>query len=355
MLTSMDRYIARIVLQSQGVVLLCLVVLMTLFAFIDELQDVAIGYEANHALAYIALTTPRRTYEVMPYVAFVGTLIGLGVLANSSELTVLRSAGVSLQRLFLAVAVPATVLLVLNLAMGETIAPDFEARATALKLDAQQQAADRPRNSSNWFREGNLYTNVDGFGGEGVLLGVRQFELDENGRLERTVRAARAVFQGDHWRLEDVEATYFMADSTEARRLETLRWESLVEPEFLSAKSLIDPQKLGILDLRQTIDYLEREALETTRYEVALWGRLLQPVAILGLVWLATGFVVGPLREVSMGVRLSMGLAVGLGFKYLQDLFAPMATVFGVSSFVAVIVPILICWAAGFVLVRRAA
>ena len=351
----MDRYIAKIVLQSQGVVLICLVVLMTLFAFIDELQDVAIGYEARHALLYVALTTPRRAYEVMPYVAFVGTLLGLGILSNASELTVLRSAGVSLQRLFLSVAIPAGMLLVGNLAMGETLAPSLEAQATALKLDAQKIADGRPRNASNWFREGNLYTNVDGFGDEGVLLGVRQFELDDQGRMIRSIRAARATFQGDHWLLEDVETTALTGTSTRAERLDQLEWASQVEPEFLSAKSLIDPQKLGIADLSQTIRYLEREALETTRYEVAMWGRVLQPLAILGLVWLATGFVVGPLREVSMGVRLSLGLAVGLGFKYLQDLFAPMATVFGVSAFVAVIVPILICVAVGTVLARRAA
>ena len=351
----MDRYITRVILQSQGVVLLCLVVLMTIFSFIDELQDVAIGYEASHAIAYVALTTPRRAYEVIPYVAFVGTLVGLGILANSSELTVLRVAGVSLRRLFAAVAIPAVMLLLANLAMGETVAPDLEARATALKLDAQKRATELPRNASNWFREGGLYTNVDGFGEAGTLLGIRQFQLDARGRLVTSIRATRASYRGDHWLLEDVEITDLSGGGTEARRVKTMRWDSSVEPDFLSAKSLIDPQKLGIGDLTETIRYLDREALDTTRYEVALWGRLLQPLAILGLVWLATGFVVGPLREVSMGVRLSSGLAVGLAFKYLQDLFAPMATVFGVSAIVAVLVPILICWVCGTVLVRRAA
>ena len=33
----------------------------------------------------------------------------------------------------------------------------------------------------------------------------------------------------------------------------------------------------------------------------------------------------GPLRQVGMGARLVVGIFAGLGFKYLQDLFAPAA------------------------------
>ena len=56
-----------------------------------------------------------------------------------------------------------------------------------------------------------------------------------------------------------------------------------------------------------------------------------------------------------MGVRISAGIVVGLSFKYLQDLFAPMSQVYGLAVPVAVALPILACWLAGLWGVRRAA
>ena len=80
-----------------------------------------------------------------------------------------------------------------------------------------------------------------------------------------------------------------------------------------------------------------------------------QPLSVLGLAMLALSFVLGPLREVSMGVRLSVGLLVGLSFKYLQDLFGPMSLVYDVYPVVAVGTPILACWAIGWIGLKKVA
>jgi lipopolysaccharide export system permease protein len=74
---------------------------------------------------------------------------------------------------------------------------------------------------------------------------------------------------------------------------------------------------------------------------------VLQPLSVLGLALLALGFILGPLREVGMGTRLSVGVFAGLGFKYLQDLFAPMSMVYEIPAAIAVLLPILACWMLG--------
>ena len=49
-------------------------------------------------------------------------------------------------------------------------------------------------------------------------------------------------------------------------------------------------------------------------------------------------------------MRLSVGVLVGLGFKYLQDLFAPMSLVYELHPALAVAVPIIVVgWLAGSV------
>ena len=108
---------------------------------------------------------------------------------------------------------------------------------------------------------------------------------------------------------------------------------------MLSARALFEPGKLSFADLRSHIGYLTREGLDATRYEVWFWRKALQPFAVLGLVLLAVAFVVGPLRETGMGARLTVGIAIGLGVKYLLDMFAPMSVVFGIPPWLSMLLP----------------
>ena len=104
----LDRYIAITVLKSVATVLACLLVLVTLFTLVDEFRDITPGYTKGHAVMYVLYTMPRQLYDLVPYAAFIGALVGLGVLASRTELTVLRAAGVSMVRLFVSAAVPMT-------------------------------------------------------------------------------------------------------------------------------------------------------------------------------------------------------------------------------------------------------
>ena len=418
-LGTMDRYLASAVLKATVAVLACLATLVTLFTAADELRDGTPGYDAGLALLYVLYSTPRRLCDMAPYGVFVGALAGLGTLAERGEITILRAAGVSVRRLFASVAAPALLVLLGSQALGEFVAPRGEALAATLKLKLLRGAGGDAIASQYWHREGDLYTNVDGYGADGSLLGIRQFQLDE-GRLRLSRQAAQATYESGagsgkgRWLLHDVAETTFPAEtrlptewlsaepqlpakpfslvpephwndgpdrrpchqpirhcnrvdplagpresapasmaSTETRRYETLPWRTAADPRLLSAKALFDPAKLSFADLRFQIDYLRREGLDATRYQVSFWRKALEPAAVLGLVLLALGCVLGPLREAGMGARLAAGVAAGLAYKYLLDLFAPMSSVFGLPPLVGMAVPVAACWMAGWALARR--
>ena len=67
-------------------------------------------------------------------------------------------------------------------------------------------------------------------------------------------------------------------------------------------------------------------------------------MSIVGLFTTALGFVVGPVREVGMGARFSVGVIVGVALKYVQDLLPPMSLVFEFPPWVAVLLPVVIVW-----------
>ncbi|MFV2089942.1 MAG: LptF/LptG family permease, partial [Pseudomonadales bacterium] len=182
------------------------------------------------------------------------------------------------------------------------------------------------------------------------LLKIQQYWYGEHQQLVRTVKAERAEYitgSDPYWRLLDVVETRMEDDQLTTRALKEQRWEGQVDPRVLSIRVLVAPRQLSVNDLYRQIAYMDREGLSAEVYRLAYWTKIFQPLSVLGLALLALGFVLGPLREVGMGVRLSVGIFAGLGFKYLQDLFAPMSMVYDLPPVLAVLLPIVVCWVIG--------
>ena len=114
----LDRYIGSSVLVAILAVLGIILGLASLFAFIDEVGNVTDTYTVTDVLSYVALTAPRRLYDMMPMAALIGCLIGLGSLASNSELTIMRAAGVSIARIVWAVMKPMLLLMAASVLIG---------------------------------------------------------------------------------------------------------------------------------------------------------------------------------------------------------------------------------------------
>ncbi len=353
-ISQMDRYIGTSVLQATAVVFLAFLGIMSLFAVLEELREESPAYSFGEMLWFVWMTTPRRLYEVLPYVVFLGALIGLGSLASHSEMVIFRTAGVSPGRIFLGVAWPAALVFLFGLVIGEWVAPQGEERAKTFKAIALSGAngeSDIVKVSRGyWYREGSMIMRVAELGESGGLLKIQQYWYGEHQQLVRTVKAERAEYitgSDPYWRLLDVVETRMEDDQLTTRALEEQRWEGQVDPRVLSIRVLVAPRQLSVNDLYRQIAYMDREGLSAEVYRLAYWTKIFQPLSVLGLALLALGFVLGPLREVGMGVRLSVGIFAGLGFKYLQDLFAPMSMVYDLPPVLAVLLPIVVCWVIG--------
>lgn len=366
----LSRHIARTVFGGILLVLAAFITLVTMFALVEELGDDEVGYSAWNALTYVGLTLPRRVYELLPYAAFIGALVGLGQLASHSELLVMRSAGYSKAQIFWSVCLPAGALLFGGFLLGEYLAPVTEQRASALKNQVAAEVDALYIDGGHWYREGGLYVSIDGIATDSSLRGIVLYELGENNRVRTIRRAASAIYRledGQHiWQLNRVVETRFRApvdllgnatDGLAAElittRYQTYDWKTNADPRLLSARALLEPGRMSLQSLFYQVDYMNREGLAPVRYELALFAKLFQPLAVIGLCLVALSFILGPLRERGIGVRLAVGILVGLVFKYLQDLFGPVSMVYEVPAWLGVLIPILICWAVGLIGVRR--
>lgn len=349
----LDRYIVKTVAGAMLLVLVVVLSLDLLFGYIGELDDTEGDYQAVQALWYILLTLPRRIYDYLPLAAFMGCLIGMGALASSSELVVIRSAGVSLKRIVWAAMKPALALVVVGLLLGEYVAPQFEKMAQSQKVLAQSGAVNVASATGFWHREEDSFMHFNAVQPDGTLVGVSLFRYGEEQWLDEALHAQRATFRGDDWLLHDVVSTRVGPEGTERQTWNTLVWETGLTPDVLSVL-IVKPDNLSITGLYTYARYLNSQDLSADAYWMSFWKKTLQPVATAVLVLVAISFVFGPLRSVTMGFRVFTGIIVGLLFKYMQDLLGPMSTIYGFNPILATLIPILISAALGAILIRRA-
>lgn len=112
-------------------------ILQVLFTYLGELGELKPDYNAWQALVYVLWGAPRYLYEILPISALIGAVIGLGSLATSSELIVMRSVGVSLWRIVGWVMRSALLLIILSFALSEWVIPYTNEKHKVLKAIVQ--------------------------------------------------------------------------------------------------------------------------------------------------------------------------------------------------------------------------
>ncbi|HEY0289971.1 MAG TPA: LPS export ABC transporter permease LptG [Pseudomonas sp.] len=352
-MVKLDHYIGKSVFIAILAVLGIILGLASLFAFIDEMADISDTYTFWDAGSFVIMTAPRRLYDMLPMAALIGCLIGLGGLASSSELTIMRAAGVSIGRIVWAVMKPMLVLMVAGLLIGEYVAPVTESQAQAARSLAQGSGDAQSARHGLWHRQGEEFIHINTVQPDGLLYGVTRYRFDDQRHMQTASFAKQANFKTDYWLLKDVTTTVFHGDRTEVVNTPEERWNVALSPQLLSTV-VLPPESLSMTGLWGYAHYLADQGLNNGRYWLAFWTKILQPLVTVALVLMAISFIFGPLRSVTLGQRVFTGVLVGFTFRIAQDLLGPSSLVFGFSPLFAVLVPAGICALAGVWLLRRA-
>lgn len=344
-----DLYVGRVVLGTVILTWAVLAGLDVMLGLVSEFGDIGKGkYGLSEAFAYIGLSIPRRAYYLFPYAAVIGSLMALGQLAATSELTALRALGLSRRRLGLAVAGALALLTALMVFNGESIAPWAQQRADSLKSGAKSGNTMVTQYSGLWAREGETILNAAG-GQERErdgerwleLQDVTMFEFTPEGRLRSLAVANVAEHRAGGWVLRDVTRTYFDERSVRQEKVPQERWQSRLDAAALSAGTE-RPRYLSAADLRAAIEYRERNRLDASEFEEHYWGRWFYPLNVLALCLAAVPFAFGTLRSGGMGKRLFIGIVFALGFWLLQTQFVKLATVYRFDYRLAYLLPTVI-------------
>lgn len=348
----LSQHVSRTVFSAMALVLLLLLGLDVVFSFIGELEDLKANYRALDALTYVLLTSPRRLYELISIAALVGGIVGLGMLASNSELTVMRASGVSIKRIVWWVLKPALALVVLGVVLGQFVIPVAEQKAELAKATALGQSYKPGQLWGYWHKDENRFIQVQ-LVQNGELRGVSQYRFNTAQDLESVSFAETASYENGDWSLKSIRETAFAADGRTARlQNDSALLSTDLTPEFLSIAT-VDPEYLPLSKLYLFAQQLELQKLDASQYFLEFWKKLFAPLATISMVLIACSFIFGPLRSVTMGLRIVTGVMAGLLFRYGQDFFGYASLVYDFSPMVAAAAPIGLCMAVGLFAIAR--
>ncbi|MFT4172184.1 MAG: LPS export ABC transporter permease LptG [Rhodocyclaceae bacterium] len=324
----LSRYLRREIVAATLLVLVAFLALFVFFDFLGELDDVGRnGYTLKYALIFVTLSIPSRAYEVMPIAVLIGTLYALTSLARNSELTVMRTAGVSTLRMLGSLMGIGLIFVVTTFALGEFVAPPLERVAQKWRLRSANASVPQELRTGLWVRDGRLFINVQRAQPDAGLEGIKIYEFDDQHKLLAINLAAKGEYSpGTGWTLQDVVQTRFNEGSTSVARMPRLQWKSELTPEMISVV-MVTPERMAIRSLYNYVHHLEENNQRTGRYEVAYWKKLVYPFAALVMMGLALPFALGNQRSGNVGARVLLGVMLGMLFHLLNSLFSNLGVI----------------------------
>ena len=352
-MTLLANYLMRAILTSTLLVMLVLLALAGLFEFIGQLESTQGSFGTPQALLFAVLRLPQLSFEMFPIASLIGALLGLGALANNSELVVMRTAGISVAKLAGMVSLSGLVLMILMALIGEYIGPPLDYFARTMRDEARYGQQDRDFGNAAWVKDGPVILHLEKINAEFEFGTLYMFRFNDDNSLSAVARAENSgIDDSDRWVLENVKETRFQNDSVQVVE-SSVAVESFELDADMLGITLVKPVSLSARGLITYITYLNKNDLDAQRYESELWSRIARTVTVIIMPVLALAFVFGSLRSAGSGGRLMIGVLIGLAYFLASEMLANSGQVFRLNPAIITWLPsIALLGITGFALTR---
>jgi lipopolysaccharide export system permease protein len=340
---TLRRYLAAEITAATALVFAALLVLFAFFDLVEQIKDLGRGaYQLRQIMVHVLLSVPNHVYELFPIAALIGTLFALAQLVASSEYMVMRVSGISISRMVAMLGAVGVVFAILTFVFGEFIGPPTEQLAQRLRSQAITGLVAQEFRSGLWIKDGTNFINVLEVLPDSTLKGVKIYEFDAKRRLRQISFAQRGDYQSNRrWLLKDVVQTNFEERKASVKKIDEASWQSVLEPRLLNVL-LVKPEQMSAWNLYSYSQHLKENRQRALRYEIALWTKIMYPIAVLVMMLLALPFAYFQRRQGGVGAKIFAGIMLGLGFHFLNRLFGHLGLLNDWPAPLSAMVPTLI-------------
>ncbi|KGJ88965.1 LPS export ABC transporter permease LptG [Colwellia psychrerythraea] len=335
----LDFYIGRVITSTTFITLAVFVSVSGIIKFVEQMRAIGRGnYDLAHAALYVLYAVPRDVEVFFPMSALIGGLIGIGMLASNSELIVMQAAGLSRLDIIKSVMKTAVILIVVSMAIGEWLAPSGEAKAREIRAQAISGGSLIAAKNGVWAKDGDYFVNIGEVLDRGQLKKIQIYGFNDELKIDSWLSAKSAIYQEKSWLLSDVEEFSLTQNEITTKSHSQKIWNSSLTPKKLGVVT-VTPESLSLRGLIDYLDYLEANEQDPSRYQLAFWRKLMQPLTVAVMLLVALSFIFGPLRSVSMGARIMMGVFTGILFFISNEVLGSLSLVYQLPPMLGAMMP----------------
>lgn len=311
----LSRYMSRELIKIALVSLAGLAVIYLVIDFIDRIDNFLRARVAFRLVVeYFLFKIPFIVQQGIPMSVLIGTLVTLGLLARTNELTALKAAGVSPFGYCTPFMLVACLWSFGDFALAEYVVPFASTRAN---LIWNVEANRRPREGGFsheriWYRGDQLLYNIRVFHPRRQMAeGITIYFFDETFHLVKRLEARKGLWNGTGWIFSDgfvlgrADENAYAVNQFQELRLELPQRPS--DFQYLAKP----PEEMTWGELNRYVAKIRREGYDATRYLVDLHTKIAFPCTSLVMTLLGIGVALyqGKRGGIATGVAVSVALA----------------------------------------------
>ena len=304
---------------------LCLVTVTTIYLVVDFFEKLRkfLKYDADLSLifSFFAYRIPEILYLLAPLVALMASILTVGVLNRTKEVTAMRSCGMSFFQIGLPFLGFGCLVSVLGFFLAAEVIPVTNRQADYIQTVLIQNKPEHLSLEGNqiWLRLGrDALMEIQDVQADGSQLhGIRLYQLNQPFYLRTIVEGQRATFSNEHWVLEEVFTRRLQPNQPVKMTANTQQVLPLsLVPEDFQHWLAQSPELMTLGQLRDHIQRLAHEGHSLDRYLAHYWSRIAYAVVplVMTLLGISVSFQGSGIRGVGVAKGLGQTLAIGFLF-----------------------------------------
>lgn len=330
--TTLFRYIIRHFLANFGVLLAVLLGLVFVFDVIELMRRAAGAQNVplNAVLGMAALKLPEVGQRIVPFGVLFGAIYTCWKLNKTSELVVIRAAGISVWQflspmIFGAFLIGVAATAVINPA-GAVLLGKYEQMETSY-FNTTTNLVTVSR-AGIWLRQPseNGYTlfHANSFDQKDWhMANVIVFFFDREDNFQKRVDSPQAYLRDGYWEMPNA----LLNDSEGVTPMDSFRLPTDLTTRQIE-ESFADPETVSFWAIPEYLRIMTEAGFSGTRLSIHFQALLAQPFLFAAMVLLAATFSLRPQRFGGTGIMIGLGVGVGFFIFFMESILQA----FGISQ-----------------------
>jgi lipopolysaccharide export system permease protein len=336
-----ERYVLK---QFLRYAIICLGVSIFIYVVINLFDNLgkflAKNASALDIMIYYLYLTPSYAILLIPVASMIAVFLVFGIMSKNREMLVLKTSGLSINRLFYLLLATGVVIAVSTFIFQETVGVWAQTR---LIEHEQKRINRRPRREDIWRRnffyygENNWIYSIQKFDGRiRTMDEIVLWQISKDNKIKQRIDASYARYDSI-WVFENATVRQFDTLGKEiVAKYGILKMPGLREKPADFMKKIKPPEEMNFLQIASFVKKRQRAGQDVSKEKVELNYRFSYPIITLVLMLITL-----PISLVLRRGGIAVGLGISIGLSFLFWGFIQSSRAYGVAGMLN---PVLAAW-----------